>query len=360
VSGPAYHARTHLPGGTDPIPGLGATTPTDDSYVDQILGHANLLHYWRMGAASGVQPDTSGHVGGPFDLTLQTSGTAGTYDVVGALENGEDDGAWQQNAGGTSASDHFFSVTGHRATFTGTVAFTIECWVWPDPAWTGSNAGGLVSMRQSGNGWGLSVIPAGYRLILLRQNTGNYTSVGLTAGTWQHVAATYDGTTSRIYINGELVFSETNAASIASITQPIAVGRRVSTPEEYWWGKIDEVALYDTNLSGVEIMAHATAGLPLGFGNTVKYVNAAYTMVATDSIILADGAWGPFTVTLPSADGIPGQRYIVKNAAASGTITVSRAGTDTIDGATTVSLTAQRAREFVSDGQNWQIIGAHL
>jgi hypothetical protein len=360
VSGPAYHARTHLPGGTDPIPGLGATTPTDDSYVDQILGHANLLHYWRMGAASGDQPDTSGHVGGAVDLVRQAVGTAGTYDVVGALENGEDDGAWQQNAGGASASNYFQSASSHRANFAGTQSFTIECWVWIDPSWT-SGQGDIVSMLSGGgtvSGWQLG-LSSGF-LILNRNTAGGFTSVGMSRGEWHHLAATYDGTTSRIYVDGEMIHSETNSVSIAIATQPVRVGVGGGSLTEYFWGKIDEVALYDTNLSAVEIMAHATAGMPLGFGNTVKYVNAAYTMAATDNIILADGAWGPFTVTLPSADGIPGQRYIVKNAAASGTITVSRAGTDTIDGATTVSLTAQRAREFVSDGQNWQIIGAHL
>lgn len=61
-------------------------------------------------------------------------------------------------------------------------------------------------------------------------------------------------------------------------------------------------------------------------------------------------------VNLPTAVGIHGKTYVIKNSAGSGNVTVDGAGTETIDGSTTASVTPGSSLTIVSDGANWLII----
>jgi len=90
----------------------------------------------------------------------------------------------------------------------------------------------------------------------------------------------------------------------------------------------------------------------LGFGVITK--TADYTP-ANDAVILCDASAGAFTVSLPTASGIKGKAYFIKKVDASANaVTVDPYGTETIDGAATVSLAAQYDSVFiVSDGANW-------
>lgn len=88
---------------------------------------------------------------------------------------------------------------------------------------------------------------------------------------------------------------------------------------------------------------------------------AAYAMTDIDLVILGDATSGAFSVTLLTAAGRAGRRVIVKKTDASAnTVTIDPAGTETIDGETTIALSQQHAgREIVSDGTNWWIVSAH-
>lgn len=80
---------------------------------------------------------------------------------------------------------------------------------------------------------------------------------------------------------------------------------------------------------------------------------ASYTITASNSTILANGA---ITITLPTASGISGRQYTIKNISSS-TVTLASAG-GTIDGSTTISLTSKNEAVTVqSDGTNWYVIG---
>jgi hypothetical protein len=81
----------------------------------------------------------------------------------------------------------------------------------------------------------------------------------------------------------------------------------------------------------------------------------AYTATATDEIIPCDASGGAFSVTLPTAVGVPGQRYVVKKVDSSvNAVTVATTSSQTIDGATTYSLAAQwDSVRVVSNGANW-------
>jgi len=72
-------------------------------------------------------------------------------------------------------------------------------------------------------------------------------------------------------------------------------------------------------------------------GITFPYVaiTGTYTVRADDYAV--DCTSGTFTVTLPSAVGITGKIYVIKNSGG-GVITVEAAGAETIDGSGTKTL----------------------
>jgi hypothetical protein len=87
---------------------------------------------------------------------------------------------------------------------------------------------------------------------------------------------------------------------------------------------------------------------------TVNAGNSPYTGLNTDAVILCDTTAATRAITLPAAT--VKILYKVKNLG-SNTCTITRAGADTIDGATTAVLRTQyEAIDLVSDGTSaWSI-----
>jgi hypothetical protein len=74
--------------------------------------------------------------------------------------------------------------------------------------------------------------------------------------TWQHIAATFDGVTMKIYVNGIEKASTLVSGVIDASTDPLVIGRNVVYPLLYvWQGVIDEVELFNRALSQAEIQA---------------------------------------------------------------------------------------------------------
>jgi hypothetical protein len=75
-------------------------------------------------------------------------------------------------------------------------------------------------------------------------------------GTWMHVAATFDGTTLRMYINGILESSvAATGQTIAANALPLMIGGQDGTaPGRYFLGWMDEARVYNRALSATEIM----------------------------------------------------------------------------------------------------------
>jgi VCBS repeat-containing protein len=75
-------------------------------------------------------------------------------------------------------------------------------------------------------------------------------------GTWMHVAATYDGTTMRLYVNGveESTLTLPAGTKIELNDVPLSIGAQ-STPTRYFKGWIDDARVYRRALSPKEIQA---------------------------------------------------------------------------------------------------------
>ena len=86
-------------------------------------------------------------------------------------------------------------------------------------------------------------------------------------------------------------------------------------------------------------------------------VTASYTIVADVFYVRADGTGGVLTVTLPAALTSSGRQIAVKKIDASANaITIAAAGSDTIDGAATMSLASQWDKQvLISNGDDgWE------
>jgi limonene-1,2-epoxide hydrolase len=80
----------------------------------------------------------------------------------------------------------------------------------------------------------------------------------------------------------------------------------------------------------------------------VRALTANATLAITDEIVTIDATSGNVTLTLPAASTAIGLSFRIKRLDGSGnTVTIARAGSDTIDGATSATLTAQyQARDI--------------
>ncbi|MEW6063009.1 MAG: LamG domain-containing protein [Nanoarchaeota archaeon] len=78
----------------------------------------------------------------------------------------------------------------------------------------------------------------------------------LTANTWYHVAATYDGSVMKIYINGVLDNSSSQTGNIDNYNTGVWLGIHNTCKIVPFNGTIDEVRIYNRTLSAAEILEH--------------------------------------------------------------------------------------------------------
>jgi hypothetical protein len=86
-----------------------------------------------------------------------------------------------------------------------------------------------------------------------------------------------------------------------------------------------------------------------------RAITALRTLDATDYIVNCTA--NSFTVTLPTAVGITGRQYIIKNTGSSTTITIATTSSQTVDGAAPGTVTTLIPLRVCSDGANWITFG---
>jgi hypothetical protein len=98
-----------------------------------------------------------------------------------------------------------------------------------------------------------------------------------------------------------------------------------------------------------------TSKLQVNGSVSYAYIAKTANYTATIDNHIIDCTANTFTITLPTAVGITGREYVIKNSG-TGTITVDGATTETIDGQLTQSLSQYDALTIISTGTNWIII----
>ena len=83
----------------------------------------------------------------------------------------------------------------------------------------------------------------------------------LPTNTWSYLAATYDGTTTRLYVNGVQVASRAQSGAIATSTDPLQIGGD-SLYGQFFQGTIDEVRIYNVALTAAQIQTDMNTPVP--------------------------------------------------------------------------------------------------
>lgn len=134
-----------------------------------------------------------------------------------------------------------------------TTGLTLEAWVYP------TAVGGWKSILLKPQGTtGLcyalqgSSAAAGVPSLGLSVSASNLMAPNpLPLNTWSHLAATYDGSTMVLYVNGVQVASQAQTGTLSTSTDALTIGGDVAG--EDWAGSIDEVRIYNRALSASEI-----------------------------------------------------------------------------------------------------------
>ncbi|HVQ58803.1 MAG TPA: LamG-like jellyroll fold domain-containing protein [Solirubrobacterales bacterium] len=82
----------------------------------------------------------------------------------------------------------------------------------------------------------------------------------LPLNTWSHLAATYDGTTLRLYVNGTQVATKAATGAMPNTANPLRIGGN-SVWGEYFSGLVDEVRVYNRALTAGEIATDMTTAI---------------------------------------------------------------------------------------------------
>jgi hypothetical protein len=148
-----------------------------------------------------------------------------------------------------------------------TVAMTLEAWVFPTSpsgwrtALLKETTGGLVYSLYAND----ETQRAGSYIRTGTAENGSVSPAVIPLNTWTHVAATYDGTTLRLYINGVQVATRLFGAPLATSSGALRFGGNTIWGE-YFQGTLDDVRIYGRVLAQNEIQADMTTpvgGTPL-------------------------------------------------------------------------------------------------
>ncbi len=203
--------------------------------------------YWRLGEGVGSTSaaDSSGN------------GNAGTYvgptlGATGAILRDSD------GAAGFVAGNYVDLSNGDASkfAFTGRAAFTVEAWVKPSVVDTGYRY--HVHKGLSPDRWNLE-LSSQYGFAFSRVVGGSVIAATQSAlfppvsGRYYHLVGTYDGSTTRLYVNGVQTASRTDERSLPAIASRAEIGSDAVSD-------MDEVAIYPTALSPERVLAHYQAG----------------------------------------------------------------------------------------------------
>lgn len=242
-SGSAPGRRLYLPWGGNGMD-INTLTASGQTLMKRSIEWALLpLAWYKLDDASGTTAaDSAGSYNGTLSGATWTTGRK----AGGLRFNGSTDYVSIANATA-------FQVTG---------ALTITGWIKQTAAFpTGSTVSLILRKGDSNpNNWQLCVANGKVELLLDgNDGSGIDGNTTLSINTWYHVAATWNGATARLYLNGVLdMVPAARAAPIAIDARPVYLGGRIGSTD-VTNGSLDDVRFYNRCLTAAEIAALAKA-----------------------------------------------------------------------------------------------------
>ncbi len=180
----------------------------------------------------------------------------GTPGVTGALAGNAD----------TAARFNGAVVVPYSAPLSLNAPFTIETWLKAAATTAGTlcplscgtlsgNRSGWLIYQNGTSGWNLRMYSGLDTNTSVNVNAGGPTI----AGKWYHLAATYNGSTASLYVNGVGTTTSAPPPFAPNMNGPLTIGMR-SDGAFPWPGTADEVAIYNVVLSPAEILTHYQNG----------------------------------------------------------------------------------------------------
>jgi concanavalin A-like lectin/glucanase superfamily protein/putative pyrroloquinoline-quinone-binding quinoprotein len=247
---------------------------------------SNLVGYWKLDAGQGTiarDYSTTGNTGtlvnGPSWSTSPPSSVA--FDDPAALSF---DGVNDYVTLGVTNVPNTNAVQTIAVWVNVVAAASIQDFVSVRNASSGLTL--RVGIRQVGSNWIVGAWKSAGSVLVS-------TAAAAVVGGWHHVAYTYDGTTNRLYIDGQTPVTSTLAPDVATATT-VSLGQS-GINSEFLGGKLDDVRIYNTALSSAEI-ALLAAGRYAGTGGTATLTLAGAATVggtfAVDSGSVSTSTFG--------------------------------------------------------------------
>jgi len=265
--------------------------------------------YWRLDEASaGSVVDSAG----PHDGTLVGSATLSQPGVLA----GDSDTCMSFGGGGCVRVPNLESLN--------TPAFSIECWAqyqgpFPVPSGSYYTPVSSAAWGPDNSGYLIYACPNGLWETWLGEKSGswcfNSSGVAVAPNAWTHLVSTFDGTYSRIFVNGTLAATTPAGVGmfVQNTTTPLSIGQNSAASGYNFIGPIDEVVFYQSALSPDRVLAHyqlATSGTnsqPVFVTEPVSQtVEVGTTATFTASVIGAPTIslqWKNDGVDIPGATG---------------------------------------------------------
>jgi hypothetical protein len=205
----------------------------------------NLVGAYGFNEGTGVSVADSSGIGNHGTITGATWSTAGKFG----------------NALSFNGSSNLVTIN-DSASLDLTTGMTLEAWVYP----TASGGYRTVLIKETPAGLAFGLYANGYTPGPSAWITkggvywGAESTTSLSLNTWTHLAATYNGTILRLYVNGTQVASKSVTGSIDVSSMPACVGGS-ATWGEYFQGRIDELRVYNTALTSTQIQADMNSAI---------------------------------------------------------------------------------------------------
>ena len=226
----------------------GSSSQTYAVQSSQSQGTPAAVGHWTFDAGTGASAADSSGAGDDGALINGPQWTAGA--AVGALQFDGNQTAVRMSGSGSLANLYKGGLT-------------VSAWIRPTTS-GGGGRGRIVDKDNNDAGWFLSMYSAGNIQFAVDQfggaNPRRISSGGVELNRWQHVVATWDGSTLgsniHIYVDGVPLDGAAvngSGAAIDDSASPLTVGNRAGDLARGFAGGIDEVQVYDRVLSAAEI-----------------------------------------------------------------------------------------------------------
>lgn len=225
---------------------VSAVVSFGNRFKEGVLDHGPVA-YWEMEEDSGtVCADTVGDWDGEYrnGVSLGNAGAFSTDTLSGDFDGNND--FVDVGTGMEISGDELTIIAWIKGASSGSSEDVIVC----------QSPGGSASKRL----WSLSTKSSGRNpTFRIKTSSGSKQlkdgNTNLQNGTWYFLAATYDGSAMRIYVDGEEVKNASKSGDLETDTDAeVWVGSEPTTQgADPWEGGLDEVAVYDKVLSAEEI-----------------------------------------------------------------------------------------------------------